>query len=229
MVYCVLSEETISGSCGAPSLSIETDSHDDLPEKPLPQSSYAQSWREVPALKKEPRSSEHSVLVIRTGALGDTILTFPVLDSIRAAHPGETVVFLGNRAYRELIPEGIEFHPVDAPEWSWLFRYCEPGDCGEDLFTKRSSPHPSQKTSYALRNSASPLGKPSCEHIIKPSEQGTEGTPIHKSVSPVISRSESGFVSAGAPGRPRSFRKAYVILNRPDDVIRNLARTGVRE
>lgn len=110
-------------------------------------------------MKQETRSSERSILVIRTGALGDTILTLPVLASIRAAHPGEAVVFLGNRAYGELIPEEIEFHPIDAPEWSWLF-------------------------------SAD---------------------------------------SARAPDWPRTSRKAYVILNRPDEMIRNLARTGVRE
>ncbi len=151
-------------------------------------------------MKPEARSFEHSILVIRTGALGDTILTLPVLASIRAAHPGETVVFLGNRAYRELILEGIEFHPVDAPEWSWLFRACEPGDCGEDLSVKRSSPHPSPKTLHASRNSASTLGKRNYERDIEFS-----------------------------PERPRTFRKAYVILNRPDDVVKNLARTGVRE
>ncbi len=59
--------------------------------------------------------------MIRTGALGDTILTLPILDSVRAAHPGEPIVFLGTRAYKELIPEDIIFYPVDGTEWSWLF------------------------------------------------------------------------------------------------------------
>lgn len=110
-------------------------------------------------MKPEERSIARDILVIRTGALGDTILTLPVLATIRDAHPRESVVFLGNRAYRELVPEGIEFHPIDAARWSWLFR----AD------------------------------------------------------------------SAAAPARSRTFRKAYVILNRPDDVVRNLARSGVKE
>jgi heptosyltransferase III len=158
-VYFVFSKETIASSCGAPQFSTETTGHDNFTESPFPQSFYGQLWREVRALRQEARPCEDSILVIRTGALGDTILTFPVLASIRAAHLGEAVVFLGNSAYSELIPEGIEFHPIDAPEWSWLF---------------------------------------------------------HAD-------------SDRAPERPRTFRKAYVILNRPDDVIRNLARTGVRE
>ncbi|MBI5251758.1 MAG: glycosyltransferase family 9 protein [Desulfomonile tiedjei] len=114
----------------------------------------AQGW----ALNGVANISEQSVLVIRTGALGDTILTLPVLASIQAAHPGVTVTFLGNRAYRDLIPEGIGFRPVDGIEWSWLF-----------------GPH-----------------------------------------------------AAGAPESAKAFTKAYVILNKADDVIRNLVRTGTR-
>jgi heptosyltransferase-3 len=67
------------------------------------------------------RSPEKSILVIRTGALGDTILTLPILDSVKAAHPGEAIVFLGTRAYKDLVPKDIIFYPVDGTEWSWLF------------------------------------------------------------------------------------------------------------
>ncbi len=144
-------------SCGASP--VETTGHDDFTEKPIPQSCCGQPWREARPLKQEARSREQNILVIRTGALGDTILTFPVLASIREAHPRNRVVFLGNRAYRELIPEGIEFQPVDAIEWSWLF-----------------------------------------------------------------------LVDSGVPpDPPRIHHKAYVILNKPDDVLKNLLRTGVRE
>jgi len=60
-------------------------------------------------------------LVIRPGALGDTILTFPLLASIRDACPGTGIVLLGNRACRELAPPDIELHPFDHPAWLWLF------------------------------------------------------------------------------------------------------------
>lgn len=104
------------------------------------------------------RTTGGSILVIRAGALGDTILTLPLLSSIQSAHSHDVVEYLGSRAYTDLIPESIEFHPVDGSEWSWLF-----------------------------------------------------GSP-----------------SADIPAGARAFQKAYVILNKPDDVILNLGRTGTR-
>ncbi len=100
-------------------------------------------------------SLQGDILVIRSGALGDTILTLPLLSSIEKAHPGSQVLFLGNRAYKDLIPQGIRFGPIDGREWEWLF---------------------------------APEAKVSARH--------------------------------------RGFEKAYVILNRPEDVIRNLKIAG---
>jgi heptosyltransferase-3 len=98
-----------------------------------------------------------TILVIRPGALGDTILTLPVLDSIQAQHPDAIVTFLGNRSYRDLIPPHIHFEAFDDRAWLWMFD--------------------SEEANHAARKN--------------------------------------------------HFDRAYVILNRPDDVVRNLERAGV--
>ncbi len=98
------------------------------------------------------KTFSQNVLLIRSGALGDTLLTLPLLASIRSRHPHALVTFLGRRAYKELLPAGIAFEPMDRTDWLWLF-----GGGGE--------------------------------------------TP-----------------PAGAP----VFQRAYVVLNRPEDVVRNL-------
>ncbi len=98
------------------------------------------------------------VLVIRPGALGDTILTLPLLESVRRRHPNATIVFLGTGMFRDLIPQGTEFHGIDESKWLWLF--------GRDCLNVSAS---------------------------------FSGLPTH----------------------------AYVVLNRPWDVISNLRRAGV--
>ncbi len=100
--------------------------------------------------------SSTTVLVIRPGALGDTILTLPVLDTIQAENPDAKITFLGNRSYRDLIPPHIRFEAFDDRTWLWLFN----------------------------------------------SEE------------------------ANPPADTRHFDKAYVILNRPEDVVRSLKRAG---
>ena len=97
-----------------------------------------------------------TVLVIRPAALGDTILTLPVLDSIRKEHPGAAITFLGNRAYRDLLPSWTRFHAFDDPAWLWLFN------------TEQTAP----------------------------------------------------------PRSAQRYDRAYVILTRPEEVIRNLQRSG---
>jgi heptosyltransferase III len=61
------------------------------------------------------------ILIVRPGALGDTILTIPLLDTLCHHLPNAHITFLGNRRYRALIPPAIEFHAFDAPEWLWVF------------------------------------------------------------------------------------------------------------
>jgi len=72
---------------------------------------------------------EESILVIRPGALGDSILSLPLLSSIRAKHPAAKITFLGNRAWKDLIPVDITFQAFDDPRWLWLFG-SEEGDPG---------------------------------------------------------------------------------------------------
>lgn len=64
---------------------------------------------------------EQSILIVRPGALGDTILTFPLLASIRRQYPHARITLLGNRAYKNLAPAGIELESIDDKKWLWLF------------------------------------------------------------------------------------------------------------
>ncbi|MEW6349810.1 MAG: glycosyltransferase family 9 protein [Thermodesulfobacteriota bacterium] len=61
------------------------------------------------------------VVLIRPGALGDTILTLPLVRTIQSQHPHAKVTFLGTGAYGSLVSREVEFHPVDGVEWLWLF------------------------------------------------------------------------------------------------------------
>lgn len=62
-----------------------------------------------------------SILVIRPGALGDTILTLPILDAITRKHPGEKMVLLGAKQYAFLIPPNVSVDRIDSVKWSWVF------------------------------------------------------------------------------------------------------------
>lgn len=62
-----------------------------------------------------------TILLVRPGALGDTILSLPLLASIRSEFPEALITFLGNCSYRDLLPSGTEFQSIDASRWLWLF------------------------------------------------------------------------------------------------------------
>lgn len=61
------------------------------------------------------------VLIVRSGALGDTILTMPLLDSIKRAHPGAAATFLGSGSYLPLVHPSICCRPIDSASQTWLF------------------------------------------------------------------------------------------------------------
>jgi heptosyltransferase III len=61
------------------------------------------------------------ILVVRSGALGDTILTFPLLESLKTSHPGATITLFGSRKLADLLPRELEFQPLDSTQNSWLF------------------------------------------------------------------------------------------------------------
>jgi len=97
-----------------------------------------------------------AILIVRPGALGDTILSLPLLASIQAEHPDARLTLLGNPTYQDLLPPGTDFQSIDSSRWVWLF-------------------------------------------------------------------------GSSAGGRSmRTFSRAYVILNRADDVARNLLNTGTK-
>lgn len=62
-----------------------------------------------------------SILVVRSGALGDTILTLPLLETLKERHPAAEITFLGARAYLDLVPPGVAGEAFDSPHWLWLF------------------------------------------------------------------------------------------------------------
>jgi heptosyltransferase III len=62
-----------------------------------------------------------TILIVRLGALGDTILSLPLLVSIRSEYPAAQITYLGNRSYRDLLPSGTEFQSIDSSRWLWLF------------------------------------------------------------------------------------------------------------
>ncbi len=109
-------------------------------------------------MKRHRRAAVKSkILVIRPGALGDTILALPLIQSIQGQFPAARITFMGRRAYRELLPDHIAFLPFDDPAAGRLFQ---------------------------------------------------EGL---------------------APERTEGWDRAYVALNRPETVIRNLAGAGTGE
>lgn len=62
-----------------------------------------------------------SVLVVRPGALGDTILSLPFVYSLMRRFPGSKITFLGNPAYRTLFPKETVCESIDDPKWTWMF------------------------------------------------------------------------------------------------------------
>ncbi len=63
-----------------------------------------------------------NIWVIRPGALGDTLLTIPLLFSIKADNPDACVTLVGPRAYKELIPKEFGFNAIDHPDSIWMFQ-----------------------------------------------------------------------------------------------------------
>src|SRR5579875_2105211 len=64
------------------------------------------------------------LLIIRPGALGDTLLTFPVIEALRSRHSNPSVTLVGNKAALPLaqalgLAETVSNY--DEPLWSGLF------------------------------------------------------------------------------------------------------------
>ena len=64
------------------------------------------------------------ILVIRHGAFGDIILSFPAMAAIRAHHPQAEITLLTTRPYAKLLGASPWFDRIaldDKPDW-WNFR-----------------------------------------------------------------------------------------------------------
>ena len=80
-------------------------------------------------------STPRRILVVRGGAIGDFVLTLPVLAALRAAHPQAGVAVLGARECGEMAVAGglaDEARPLEAREWAGFFvenGACDKGAC----------------------------------------------------------------------------------------------------
>ncbi|HLL80603.1 MAG TPA: hypothetical protein VKT25_13940, partial [Ktedonobacteraceae bacterium] len=65
-----------------------------------------------------------NLLIIRPGAIGDTLLTFPVLSALRSTYPDARIAFVGNKA---VLPLAMAWNLIDeasdyqSPQWGELF------------------------------------------------------------------------------------------------------------
>ncbi|MGC8602540.1 MAG: glycosyltransferase family 9 protein [Desulfomonilaceae bacterium] len=62
-----------------------------------------------------------NIWVIRPGALGDTILTIPLLYAIKDKYPTARITLLGSRPYQDILPNEFDFIAVDNRDSVWLF------------------------------------------------------------------------------------------------------------
>ncbi len=61
------------------------------------------------------------ILLVRPGALGDTILTLPIIEAICRKHPGCELSLLGSMQYQCLLPSEVEVISFENPNWDWIF------------------------------------------------------------------------------------------------------------
>ena len=83
---------------------------------------------------KDTSSTPSRILVVRGGAIGDFILTLPVLAALRAAHPQAGIGVLGLRECGELaVAAGLadEARSLEGREWAGFF--VEKSDCDEGV------------------------------------------------------------------------------------------------
>lgn len=67
------------------------------------------------------------ILLIRPGALGDTILSLPIVEAITQKHPGSVITLLGSKQYGFLMPDGVMTEAFDSPKWAWIFENSSTG------------------------------------------------------------------------------------------------------
>jgi len=132
---------------------------------------------------------DRSILIVRPGALGDTILTFPLLASVRAKHPRSRITLLGSRRFKEILPPGVQFQAIDDPEWLWLFsgkrKGVDPGrpvfDCAYVILNRPRDVVENLKANGTSRVVCSTSTPPEGVHLVEHLHRGT-GLPVpHRS------------------------------------------------
>lgn len=111
----------------------------------------------------------NSILVIRPGALGDTILSVPLLRTIQTTFSKARITFLGTGAYSEILPPGIHFARFDSSHWIWLFN---------EKIDRTTIPNLSHDLAYVI------LKHPHCvgEHLL---QAGVRSVMLASSTPPV--------------------------------------------
>jgi heptosyltransferase-3 len=143
------------------------------------------------------------LLLIRPGALGDTLLTFPVIEALRASSPHPYVILVGNRAVLPLARTfGLaeETFDYEEPRWSGLF------------VTSSSNPGTGNVNKHINPNIHPPAGT----DLSRPGYGLQGGSPD------AINRSLRGMLSG--------FDRAIAWLRDPDNVVySNLQAAGIAQ
>lgn len=75
----------------------------------------------------------HKISIFRTGALGDVILTLPVIQNLHSAFPNAQINLIGNPSLLSLAkPHGVHIHDINRSMWAPLFA---PNNNTPDLHT----------------------------------------------------------------------------------------------
>lgn len=91
-----------------------------------------------------------TILLVRPGALGDTILTLPIIDAISHKHPEQTVILLGSKQFEFLMPPNVKVESFESIDWMWVFQDDKP---------RSRLPSFSVDTAYViLKNFQTPVG-----------------------------------------------------------------------
>jgi heptosyltransferase III len=61
-------------------------------------------------------------LVVRPGALGDSVLTVPLLQTVRSLYPSSGITFWGSDVCKDIMPNYVKFERFDSPGRVWLFQ-----------------------------------------------------------------------------------------------------------
>ncbi len=61
-------------------------------------------------------------LVVRPGALGDSVLAMPLLQTVKSLYPDSGITFWGSAVCKDLMPNYVTFERFDSPNRVWLFQ-----------------------------------------------------------------------------------------------------------